>query len=160
MNEHKRYGKRARALYRILIVFCAIVLIAATLAGYFLSRNRPSETNGAAESGGYVEGVDDPEKVENGIHLRTGLIVSEGYRAVIENCTSCHSASLVIQNRMDAKGWEATIRWMQETQNLWPLGEKENVIINYLVQNYPVEKQGRRQPLGKIDWYPLEDAAQ
>lgn len=158
MNEHKRYGRRARTLYRIVIVFCALVLIAATLAGYFLSRDKPSEPVGAAESDGYEQGVDDPEKIENGIHLRTGLVVSEGYREVIENCTSCHSASLVIQNRMDAKGWEATIKWMQETQNLWPLGDKQEVIISYLVQNYPIEKQGRRQPLGKIDWHPLEAA--
>jgi hypothetical protein len=57
---------------------------------------------------------------------------------------------------MDAQGWEATIKWMQETQNLWDLGDSEAVIIKYLVTNYPVEKKGRREPLKEIDWYRLD----
>jgi hypothetical protein len=35
------------------------------------------------------------------------------------------------------------------------LGDKKDVIINYLVDNYPVEKKGRREPLTDIEWYPL-----
>ena len=28
------------------------------------------------------------------------------------------------------------IRWMQETQGLWPLGEDEDRVLNYLAANY------------------------
>ena len=58
---------------------------------------------------------------------------------------------------MTAEGWNATIKWMQETQNLWDLGEKQEVIVNYLVSNYPFKKKGRRQNLSNIDWYTLKD---
>jgi hypothetical protein len=74
---------------------------------------------------------------------------------VVNNCTNCHSAKLITQNRMDREGWATTIKWMQETQNLWELGENEEVIINYLVTNYPTVSKGRRQNLEGIEWYEL-----
>ena len=49
------------------------------------------------------------------------------------------------------------IKWMQETQNLWGLGKNQEVIVNYLVTNYPPIKKGRRMGLTDIDWYELED---
>ena len=64
------------------------------------------------------------DRIENGIHVRTGLIDAEGLMTVVNNCTTCHSAKLVIQNRMNKERWNATIQWMQETQNLWDLGEE------------------------------------
>ena len=75
---------------------------------------------------------------------------------MVANCTACHSAKLITQNRMDAKGWAATIRWMQQTQNLWDLGENEELIIDYLVTNYPVKPKGRRQNLKDIEWYSFK----
>lgn len=156
MPEHKLYGIRARRLYRILIVICTLALIIAAIAFYVFTEKNSGDNQ--AEKDHPTAGLpeNDPDAVENGIHLRTGLIVADGYREVINNCTNCHSASLVTQNRMDAKGWEATISWMQETQNLWDLGEKEAVIIKYLVANYPVENKGRREPLQQIQWYRLD----
>lgn len=74
-----------------------------------------------------------------------------------KHCTPCHSADLVVQNRMDAEGWEATIRWMQKTQNLWDLGEDEAPLIEYLAKNYAPQFEGRRKPLSEIEWYTLED---
>ena len=74
---------------------------------------------------------------------------------VINNCTNCHSPKLVIQNRMNADRWNATIVWMQETQNLWQLGDNQKVIVDYLVKNYPPIDKGRREGLTKIDWYEL-----
>lgn len=150
MTEHKRFGKHARRLYRILIVICTLALIAAVVVYYIFSEKDRVETVTETRA------PEDPEAIENGIHLRTGLKVAAGYREVINNCTACHSASLVTQNRMDAKGWKATIKWMQQTQNLWDLGEQEETIIQYLVANYPVEDKGRREPLKDIEWYRLE----
>ncbi len=156
MSEHKQYGKRARVFYRILIVLSTLAIILALIAGYFLSEREDSPAIPDGTEGTAISPDKDPDAIENGIHLRTGLIAAEGYREVINNCTNCHSASLVTQNRMDAKGWEATIRWMQETQNLWDLGEKQQLIIDYLVTNYPVQNKGRREPLTDVEWYSLE----
>lgn len=104
-----------------------------------------------------IPSIDDQNRIDNGIHVRTGLKDAEGLMTVVQNCTNCHSSKLVIQNRMNAERWNATIKWMQETQNLWPLGENQEVIVNYLVTNYPPKKKGRRENLSNIDWYELED---
>lgn len=103
-----------------------------------------------------VSEVMDEDKIENGIHLRTGLKNAPGIDLVIQNCTNCHSAKLVTQNRMTKERWNATIRWMQKTQNLWELGEKQDVIVDYLVTNYPIEEKGRRASLADIEWYQLK----
>lgn len=104
-----------------------------------------------------IQESDDFDKIENGIHVRTGLIEADGLMTVVNNCTNCHSAKLVTQNRMNEERWIATIRWMQETQNLWDLGNNEAIIVNYLVTNYPPQKKGRREVLSDIEWYELKD---
>jgi hypothetical protein len=101
---------------------------------------------------------EDRDRIENGIHVRTGFIDAEGMYVVIANCTNCHSAKLVTQNRMTAERWNETIKWMQETQNLWDLGENQEIIVNYLVTNYPPKKSGsRRAILTDIEWYEAKD---
>lgn len=98
----------------------------------------------------------DFTKVENGIHVATGLIDDEGLMAVIGSCTPCHSAKLITQNRATKEGWVSMIRWMQASQGLWELGPNEEVIVNYLAKNYAPEKKGRRANLQDIEWYKLE----
>ncbi|WP_035917604.1 hypothetical protein [Flavimarina sp. Hel_I_48] len=98
---------------------------------------------------------DEYNKIVDGIHLRTGLVEADGLMTVVNNCTNCHSSKLIVQNRMDEERWKATIKWMQETQNLWDLGENEQIIIDYLVTNYPPEEKGRRPNLENIEWYQL-----
>jgi hypothetical protein len=39
------------------------------------------------------------------------------------------------------------IRWMQDTQGLWPLGEDEDLVLDYLAANYGPLSAGRRRPL-------------
>ncbi len=99
----------------------------------------------------------DEDRIEKGIHVRTGLIDAEGLMTVVNNCTNCHSAKLVIQNKMSTESWNAAIKWMQKTQNLWDLGENQKIIVNYLVTNYPATSKGRRMVLKDIDWYTLEN---
>ena len=96
-------------------------------------------------------------EIVDGIHVRTGLKEGEGLMTVIGHCTACHSAQLIIQNRMNEEGWNTTIRWMQETQNLWELGDNQEIIVNYLVKNYPVIDKGRRENLENIQWYDFEE---
>lgn len=68
---------------------------------------------------------------------------------VIAHCTACHSAALITQNRMTRDGWLNTIRWMQEKQGLWPLGEHEDIVLDYLAKHYYPEATGRRKPLAQ-----------
>jgi hypothetical protein len=77
----------------------------------------------------------------------TGLVIAPGYEQVRAQCTICHSARLVTQNRANRAGWLQMIRWMQESQGLWPLGDAEPLILDYLEQNYGPRAQGRRAPL-------------
>lgn len=102
-------------------------------------------------------GEDDYDMIENGVHVRTGFVEGEGLMLVVNNCTNCHSAKLVTQNRMSKERWVATIRWMQETQNLWDLGNNEEAIVNYLATYYAPTAKGRRQNLANIEWYDLEN---
>ncbi len=77
----------------------------------------------------------------------SGLVIAPGYEQVKAQCTVCHSGRLVTQNRADREGWRQMIRWMQETQNLWPLGPAEEEILDYLAGNYGPLPGGRRAPL-------------
>ncbi|MEH6680090.1 MAG: monoheme cytochrome C [Sediminicola sp.] len=133
-----------------------LLLLSTGTVLYFLLVHNPKST--LPVNGEIVPMVDleDPERIVDGVHVRTGFKVGEGMQEVINNCTSCHSSKLVTQNRMDREGWINTIRWMQETQNLWDLGPNEEIIVEYLSKHYsPVEK-GRREPLKNVEWYTLK----
>lgn len=94
--------------------------------------------------------------VENGIHMRSGLKVDDGLDAMKSNCLSCHSGHLIAQNRLTRKGWKDLIVWMQQTQNLWDLGESEGTILEYLERNYAPEEKARRANLKDVEWYVLD----
>ncbi len=95
--------------------------------------------------------------VENGIHVKTGLKDDTHLKLVIGACTSCHSSKLIIQNRATREGWKGMIDWMQETQNLVDLGDKEVFILDYLEKHYAPHEVGRREnlDLDEIEWYIL-----
>lgn len=90
------------------------------------------------------------------IDQATGLVVDDALPIVAGNCTACHSAQLITQNRATREGWKSMIVWMQQTQNLWDLGENEDIILDYLAEHYAPEKAGRRKNLENIEWYNLE----
>jgi hypothetical protein len=72
----------------------------------------------------------------------------EGADLVRGHCSACHSLSLVTAQRGDRAYWLKTIRWMQKTQNLWPLPpEHEAAILAYLDKYYNETEWGRRPPL-------------
>ncbi len=147
-NELKPRKKRLRKRYFLLLI--AFVLL-------FIFLSNPNMIDELVENSTSTSKIEKMDGVENGIHVQTGLINGEGLNTVIANCTGCHSAQLVIQNRMNKERWNATIRWMQETQNLWDLGENQEVIVNYLVTNYPPLEKGRRTNLEDVKWYVLEE---
>lgn len=86
----------------------------------------------------------------------TDFIEGEYKMLVVANCTGCHSGKLVTQNRASKEGWRNMIRWMQETQNLWQLGDNEEKILEYLSTNYAPQDQGRRTGLKVEGWYELK----
>ncbi|MDO6473193.1 monoheme cytochrome C [Maribacter sp. 1_MG-2023] len=159
MQNHDNLKRNFQRLYRKIILASVVVTIGGIALIYFIFDSSLSAFKGNEPETEIVEiPVDDDfGKIENGIHVSTGFIEAPGMVETIQNCTNCHSAKLVMQNRMNQERWKSTIKWMQETQNLWDLGENEAVIINYLVTNYPPKKKGRREVLADIEWYQLEE---
>ena len=99
----------------------------------------------------------DDKPVDLVIDKQTGFVVDDGLILVKTNCLSCHSSKLILQNRATKEGWESIIKWMQETQNLWDLGENEEKIVAYLAKNYAPDEVGRRKQLENIEWYDLKE---
>ncbi len=159
MEEHDKFKSQIKSIYRLLATVMVLFGITALSIVYLISDPTLSFFKEAkpAEEYAVVPQEDDFDKIENGIHVRTGFKDAEGLMTVVNNCTNCHSAQLVIQNRMNEERWKATILWMQETQNLWDLGKNEDIIVNYLVTNYPPQKKGRREILRNISWYDLKE---
>lgn len=153
-QEFQEKIKKAEKTARRAIFFSFIASILLLFSIYYPASlfNKQKENNVA-----YNDILEDEDKIENGIHVRTGLIDADGLMTVVNNCTNCHSAKLVTQNRMNTERWNTTIKWMQETQNLWDLGENQKIIVNYLVTNYPPQAKGRRMNLTDIEWYELEN---
>ncbi len=78
----------------------------------------------------------------------TGLRMTGDWDIVRANCTGCHSARLVTQQRGSAQQWLTMIRWMQKKQNLWQFDPAtEQKIITYLAENYPPSAARRRAAL-------------
>ena len=151
--EKRKLWKFSRSTYRNLIIVGVLFVGISIAVIYYLDCTEISGPN--SELTNVPAG--DFNTIENGIHVRTGLVEAEGLMTVVNNCTNCHSAQLVTQNRMNKERWRTTIEWMQKTQNLWDLGENEEIIINYLVTNYPPKKKGRREALTNIEWYALKE---
>ncbi|MEM9361661.1 MAG: monoheme cytochrome C [Bacteroidota bacterium] len=156
MSFEKHFKNQVEVLYRKLIIGFSMIFICIFSLLYVIINpsvfeKRPEETE-------LVDIQEEPENpIIDGVHVETGFVEGDGLTEVIQNCTNCHSAKLVTQNRMSKEGWVATIRWMQETQNLWDLGNNEEIIVNYLATNYAPDKKGRRDILTNIDWYTLEE---
>ena len=156
MSFEKRFKNQVELLYRKLIIGFSIIFVC--IFSLFYVMVNPSILEKQPKETELVNIPEEPEDlIENGIHVATGFVDGDGLTQVIQNCTNCHSAKLVTQNRMSKEGWVATIRWMQETQNLWDLGSNEEIIVNYLATNYAPDKKGRRDILTDVEWYTLEE---
>ena len=161
MENQEKYNNGAKQIRKLMASVFIIFMIAATVLVYLLVDPTLSGFSAEKDVEEYTEvpkaETEDYDKIENGVHVRTGFVDGEGLMLVVNNCTNCHSAKLVTQNRMSRERWTATIRWMQETQNLWDLGGNEEPIVNYLATHYAPIQKGRRQNLTNIEWYELDD---
>jgi hypothetical protein len=154
-SEQKKIVNKIQRQMR-LFVWVLTVMLAGVALLVFSGTMHP-EWHQAKKELVKVEFVEELPEFENGIHLVTGFAEDENLQLIIGNCTSCHSAKMVTQNRASREGWKTMILWMQETQGLWDLGENEPLILDYLAKHYAPNKQGRRAPLADIAWYDLED---
>ncbi len=153
--------KKLQLLYNSLLGLLMLVFLVISLIIYAHIDPSLSAFANLVETKDEVGLKTEPEtkkdEIVDGVHVATGFVVDEGYQTVIATCTACHSAKLVTQNRANKEGWKKMIVWMQETQNLWELGESEEIIINYLAKNYAPKEAGRRANLVNIEWYELEN---
>ncbi len=155
MSEELDFYKQVKKVYRQLLLLFSLFVIAGGTLVYYMVNPEFFNFQKVPEVAVVVEEL-DPDRIENGIHVETGFIDAEGMMTVVRNCTACHSSKLILQNRMNAERWNATIKWMQQTQNLPDLGKNQEIIVNYLATNYPPVDTGRRPMLTNIDWYELE----
>lgn len=154
-SEQKKIITKIQRQMRLFV--WALVVMLSGVAVLIFSRTMHPEWLQAKKEIVEMEIAEELPEFENGIHLATGLIQDENVQLIIGNCTSCHSAKMVTQNRATREGWNSMIVWMQETQGLWDLGDNEPLILDYLAKHYAPKKQGRRAPLTDIAWYDLED---
>ena len=151
MKDRTASKNKKNMIFGLMIVLVIIIGMAIL---YFI--NQDSAIQVPEEKPLEIEVPADSITVEKQLDGATGFIIDKGMAETIQNCTPCHSAKMVTQNRMTREGWLASIRWMQETQNLWPLGENEPIILDYLAKNYAPTNKGRREPLTNIEWYKLK----
>ncbi len=79
------------------------------------------------------------------IDAATGFKMTGDWQLVRGNCTGCHSAKLITQQRGTEQQWLTMIRWMQKKQNLWQFDpDTETRIIAYLAEHYPPQAARRR----------------
>ena len=159
MQDEKNQSKYMQLKNRIL-AFIALILVLSL--GIFLITWIQSDSDSSKDSD---EGLTELTELDSlaisqegkDLDPETQMVLGTGFEIVKGNCTNCHSSALIIQNRFTREGWKAKIEWMQETQGLWPLGESEDVILDYLAEHYAPEAYvGRRAPLKDIEWYKLD----
>lgn len=159
MDPQENFNRAVGQLQTLMLAVFFVFILLGSFLIYLLNDPDLSGLGFGSKPNEYVvlpAEEEDFDKIENGIHLRSGFVEGEGLMTVVNNCTNCHSAKLVTQNRMSKERWRATIRWMQETQNLWDLGKNEEIIVDYLATYYAPTEKGRRQNLENIEWYALD----
>ncbi len=112
-----------RSLLKLMLLFVTVVLISSCT-------RTPQEVKPEI----YKPGTPMPTHAEC-------LSEAKYKKLIVQNCTSCHSAKLVCQNRMSRKVWDETITWMQTKHNLWNLSKRSRKrILDYLAEFQGIKK--------------------
>lgn len=156
MENNNAFRKQVKEVYSIIVAMTTAIAAIVIMSFLYISNPDLFTKSSTTESNYVTKEIEDEDRIENGIHVRTGLVDDDGLMTVVNNCTNCHSAKLVTQNRMSKEQWLTTIKWMQKTQNLWDLGANEAIIVAYLAKNYAPKHKGRRENLSDIEWYTLD----
>lgn len=151
MNDLQDIQKQMRSLFRWAMIFgCFLMLVLLYQSGVISIEPKEKVLVSEFEKSHELT-------LDGSIDEESGLILDNGFVEVNTHCGSCHSTELVVQNSFSREGWKDLIRWMQKEQNLWDLGEQEEIILSYLSKNYAPKNVGRRKPLDEIDWYVLKE---
>ncbi len=153
-EKHQQKPSKTWAYILGSLAMILVLLLGGTLYD-FLGKQESMSSENEPKMAPVPEGL--LQDVKDGIHEPTGFVADQGLELVIANCTGCHSAKLVTQNRATREGWLGMIHWMQATQNLWDLGPNEEAIVTYLAKHYAPSYEGRRRNLEDIEWYELSD---
>ncbi len=78
------------------------------------------------------------DSAKPGLDPLTGLVMAQGWELVRTHCFACHSMKTITQSGKDRSNWAKTLQTMQRAEGLYPLGEVEAEILDYLDKNYPV----------------------
>lgn len=107
-------------------------------------------------AGTALGGEAEPGRQAVAVDELTGLKIAPGWEHARAHCGACHSWRLVTGNRGDQDSWLALIRWMQDTQKLWPIPEPTlTELVDYLAAAYPPGTASRRAPLASHLLPPL-----
>ncbi len=69
------------------------------------------------------------------------LPAGPGQEETFYTCGSCHSIRLVVQQGLTADGWNETIDWMVDEQEMEPLEDDERaLIVAYLAKNFGTDR--------------------
>ena len=69
-----------------------------------------------------------------------GLPLGKGIKLVLENCTVCHSADIILQNHMSRKNWKKTLTLMQQERGMAKLKKQDQkIILDYLSKYQGIE---------------------
>ena len=67
-----------------------------------------------------------------------------GATETFDACTSCHSERIIAQQGLTREGWEETLRWMVDEQEMAPLDETQRTrILDYLSTHYNTDRPNR-----------------
>ena len=152
MKDFEEILKHSRNLMRMATVLAMLVAVAVMLRHGWISIPAWSEQEDITS----IEVAVDTS-LYGSIDEHSGLVIDEGLDIVKAQCGACHSTKLVAQNRFTREGWIDLIRWMQAEQNLWDLGEQEEIILDYLEKHFSPVQMGRRKNLENIEWYTLNE---
>jgi hypothetical protein len=155
-NKYKEELPNVLNRLKFLIWGVVLVLIFILVGGSFVLFFQSNEIQYIEQMSSDEEWEEDEFEIVNGQEVTTGLLVDKNWTLIKRHCTQCHTTKIITQNRASREGWENMISWMQETQNLWDLGEDHDGVIDYLTRNYGIVKNGIYSELIIEDWYEIE----
>jgi len=69
-----------------------------------------------------------------------GLPRTPGYEEVANNCTACHSLSIVMQQHVTAERWDYLLKWMVDKQGMMEMEPEDDVLVRaYLNKHFSSE---------------------
>jgi hypothetical protein len=93
MTKEEEYIKFVKKVYHLMILAFSIFILIGGATIFYLNDPNFSAFKNSPETLVTSQEEVDEDLVEDGIHVRTGLIDAEGLMTVVNNCTNCHSAN-------------------------------------------------------------------